>query len=155
MRLVSGAGSVVLGVLAFVAALAPDGPLDGPVMLVAAVLLLGGAVLLVPPRLLPPAGRAARLAGGGTVLTGLALAAFLPVPQSCCDAAHTVARGLPAPFVSAGADTGWDAYAHTWSGSAGIDALSIVADVLFWIHAGVLVGAAVALARAARTRTPT
>jgi hypothetical protein len=143
-RVIVGAGSATLGVLAFTMNLGSDVPVDWPFLLFAAVLTLGGAALLVLPRLRLSAGWPAWLAGGATTLGGLAVAAFLPVRETCCDAAYIYSRGLPLPWAANYGDTPGQARAITLSGA---DTFSVVADVVFWLFAGLLAGVAAAAVR--------
>jgi hypothetical protein len=141
-RFVVGAGTVTLGVLAGTMNLGGDVPVDWAFLLFAAVLTLGGVALLRLPRLR----RLGWLAGGATTVAGLALAAFLPVREACCDAAYTFSWGLPLPWGTSAGDTPGAARAITLTALPEIDTFSAVADVVFWVYAGLLVGIAASAA---------
>ncbi|GAA3913559.1 hypothetical protein [Actinoplanes auranticolor] len=103
-------------------------PVDVPLLVFAVVLTLAGTLLLGLPWLRPHAGRAGWLAGCATTLIGSALAALLPVRQTCCDAAYTFSWGLPLPWITASGDTPDQAYATMRATLVETDTLSAAAE---------------------------
>jgi hypothetical protein len=128
-----------------------QGPHPAVDLLVGFVLAAGGLVLLMPHRFRLP--RVAGVAGavvGAVVGTGLGLAAH--TTQVCCAFAHVDSRGFPLSLMQRGAiaetpETARNlALAANWQ----LDGVALATDLLFWGYVGLLVTAAVVLARRAR-----
>jgi hypothetical protein len=109
-----------------------------------ALLLITGVLLLGVDRLIGDRrpDRTAFLAAGGVTLLGLVLSA-VPATTVCCMRDHAERHGFP--FALLGHDPG------PWRFSFGL----AVADLVFWLFAGVIVLVLVTLVRPARRVPPT
>ncbi|WP_229075677.1 hypothetical protein [Actinoplanes sp. DH11] len=117
------AGWFLCGIGALNLAVEVDGGLAGTYLVFHVVLLLGGVLLLARHRLAPsPAGS---VITGLLTLAGMAITA-LPVTSRCCLDEHPQRRGYPFPFLGSGDGT------H-------VDPKYLVADLIFWGCAGLLV----------------
>jgi hypothetical protein len=145
-RVLVGGGSVICGlVLGSMTVAAYATEWDAAVF--SSMLVLGGVILLAQARQRPQTSRVAWIAAAAVTAAGLAASVLVPVGRSCCDAAWTVALGLPMPWTTGGGDTWSQAVGDAWTGRW--DPVSAVADVLFWAYAGMIVLVVVGLARRA------
>jgi hypothetical protein len=132
LRLVAGWGSVAVGVLNLIA---ESGGVPEPTYLIFHVVLLAGGFLLIS--LDRGAAGAGPFGAGGAVLAGGMLVSALPVRDgACCMSAFAVRHGYPFTFLGRNESGGWH-----------VDTAHLVADLLFWAYAGLVVLALVALTR--------
>jgi hypothetical protein len=132
LRLVVGWFSVAIAVLNLVAELgrAPE----RAYLVFHVVLLVGGLLLVSLDRGVAAAGP---VGAGGAVLAGGMIISALPAGDAaCCMAAFAVRHGYPFAFLGRNEGAGWQ-----------VDAPHLVADLLFWGYAGLVVLALVALTR--------
>lgn len=139
VRLFVGWFSIVIGLLNLLAeADRRTGEPDTPYLLFHGVLILGGIMLLTLGWLAEDPGRAGYVAGGAMATIGL-LASALPATNSlCCMVGH----GFPFTFRGRAESV---AQSRT-------DLEHLVADLLFWGYAGLLVLVIVALFRRVTSR---
>jgi len=132
LRLVAGWGSVAVGVLNLIAESGDEA--EATYLIFHLVLLAGGLLLISLDR---GAAGAWPLAAGGAVLAGGTLISALPAHNgACCMSAFAVRHGYPFTFLGRNEGGGWHA-----------DTARLVADLLFWAYAGLVVLALVALTR--------
>jgi hypothetical protein len=139
LRLIVGWISVLVGVLGLGLELdRGGGSPDGAYLLFHAMLVIGGVLLISLPRIGAP-GLAGYAAGGAVMCAGV-LGSALPVNDAgCCMTAFAVRHGYP--FILA---------ARTEDGARWhVDGERLVADLLFWGYAGLIVLVVVALTRRA------
>jgi hypothetical protein len=128
------------------------GPHPAVDLLVGVVLSAGGLVLLMPHRFkLPGLAGAAGAAVVAILGTGAGLA--VNTTQICCAFAYAESRGFPWPLMQRAAAAGTPETARNLALAANwqLDAISLVAGLLFWAHTGLLLVAATVLARRAWT----
>jgi hypothetical protein len=145
-RVLVGGGSVILG-LALGGLSVSAYATDRDVAAFSSMVVLGGVILLAQARQRPQTSRTAWIAATAVTVAGLVASVLVPVGQRCCDAAWTVAVGLPLPWTVGGGDTWAQSVGEAWSGRW--DPVSAVADVIFWAYAGMVVLVVVGLARRA------
>ncbi|MBO3740427.1 hypothetical protein [Actinoplanes flavus] len=134
------AGWFLLGVGLLNLAVEADGGLTDAYLVFHLALVAGGVLLLMRRRLIPS--RPGILVGVVLTLAGMA-ATTVPTTTRCCMAEYPERHGFPYPFL--GIDDG----VH-------VDVKYLVADLIFWTCAGLLVLAAIALVEALlpERRTP-
>jgi hypothetical protein len=135
LRLTVGWFCVAIGILDLVVELdRRTGMPDGPFLLFHAVLVIGGGGLLALAWIAPRPGVPGYVAGG-TVLVGGTLVSALPVATTvCCLPAFTVRHGFPFTFLARDDGTRWH-----------IDGQHLLADLMFWGYAGLIVLVVVAV----------
>ncbi|GGN55820.1 hypothetical protein GCM10010112_07030 [Actinoplanes lobatus] len=135
------AGWFLVGVGLLNLAASADGGLTDTFLVFHVVLVAGGVLLLMRRRLIPS--RPGILVGTGLTLAGM-VATMLPTTTRCCMADYPERYGFPYPFLGLG------------GGSPHVDVKYLVADLIFWACAGLLVLAAIALVEALlpERRTP-
>ncbi|MCO8272380.1 hypothetical protein M1L60_17435 [Actinoplanes sp. TRM 88003] len=133
LRLILGWALVALGLLNLAMGLT-----DGPYVVFHAVLLVTGLLLLSAGRSLGPVSRLAWLAGGLTAGLGLVVSAVPALTVACCSRGYAVRHGFP--FTMLARDPGG------WR----FDLVRTLADLLFWLCAGLIVLVAAARLRPAR-----
>lgn len=134
------AGWFLLGIGLLNLAVAFDGGLTSAYLVFHVMLAIGGVLLLRRRR--PVAGRAARLIGAGLVTAGIVMTS-LPDSSGCCMHGVSDRHGYPFPFLGTG-------------GGLRVAPLYLVADLIFWVCAGLLVVAALSMIeqRLPERRTP-
>jgi hypothetical protein len=134
LRLLVGWFSVAIAVLNLLTEL--DRAPERAYLLFHAVLLIGGALLIVVD---PEAAGTGPVAGstGGAVLVAGTLVSALPVnTAACCMSGFAVRHGYPFAFL-----------ARAEGGSWHLDSQHLLADLLFWGYAGLVVLVLVTLTR--------
>ena len=134
LRLLVGWFSVAIAILNLLAEL--DRVPDRAYLLFHALLLVGG-LLLVSFGWGGAGTGPAGYAGFGAVLTGGMLVSALPANHAvCCMTVYSVRHGYPFTFLARDDGGGWH-----------VDSPQLVADLLFWAYAGLIVLVLVAMAR--------
>jgi len=107
--------------------------------MVGAVLAAGGLVLLMPHRIRLPR-RVTALAMAGFALGGVAAGLLVERSRECCTFAYLSERGWPFHWAARGglADDPETAFRLARSSGWTVDVLSLVADLLLWSYAGLL-----------------
>jgi hypothetical protein len=137
LRLIVGWFCVAIGVLNLVVELdRQTGTPDGPYLLFHGMLLVGGAVLLGLDGIAPRPGLLGYLAGGGVLLLGTLVSALPTTNTVCCMPAFRTRHGFP--FTLAARDEG-----SRWH----VDSPHLLADLMFWGYAGLIVLVLVAVLR--------
>jgi hypothetical protein len=130
LRLIVGWFSVAIGVLNLLAEVdRATGTPDMPYLLFHVMLCLGGTVLLAASRLGRAAGAAGCTAGATVAVAGLPISAIPATTTLCCVTAFSVRHGFPFTFAAR----------NDGSGGWHIDGGHLLADLLFWAYAGLLV----------------
>jgi hypothetical protein len=133
LRLIVGWFSIAIAVLNLLAEL--DRVPERPYLLFHAMLLAGGLLLISFGR--GAAGTPMGYAAGGAVLAGGMLAGALPVnAAACCLGGFAVRHGYPFSFLARNEGGRWH-----------VDSPHLLADLLFWGYAGLIVLVAVVLTR--------
>jgi hypothetical protein len=140
LRLIVGWFSVAIGVLNLLVELdRQTGAADAPYLIFHFMLLVGGALLLGLDWLAPRPGTLGYLAGAAILLLGTLTSALPATTTVCCMSAFTVRHGYP--FIFAAHDDGL-----RWH----IDSQHLLADLMFWGYAGLIVLVVISLLRGAR-----
>jgi hypothetical protein len=129
VRLFVGWCCVLIGVFDLIAELDwRPGAVNGPYLIFHALLLVGGGLLLGLGWLAPRPGTGGYLAGGATFALGMLISAAPATTTVCCLPAYAVRHGFPFVFA-----------AHNTSGRWHVDAPHLLADLMFWGCAGLIV----------------
>ncbi|AGZ46095.1 hypothetical protein AFR_39205 [Actinoplanes friuliensis DSM 7358] len=139
LRLIVGWFSIAIGILNLLVELDRGSAADGAYLLFHAMLLVGGVLMVSLAWIAARPGVAGWSAGGGVLAAGM-LASGVPASDAlCCLSAYAVRHGYPFSFAARDADGG------RWH----VDSQHLLADLLFWGYAGLIVLVVVALARRA------
>lgn len=141
VRLFAGWCCVLIGVFDLIVELDwRPGALDLPYLIFHAVLLAGGGVLLGLGWLAPRPGAGGSVAGGATLVLGTLISAAPATTTICCQPAYAIRHGFPFVFA-----------AHNTGGRWHVDVPHLVADLVFWACAGLIVLVAIAMLRPGTT----
>jgi hypothetical protein len=139
LRLLVGWFSIAIGILNLLVELDRGSAADGAYLLFHAMLLVGGVLMVSLAWIAARPGVAGWSAGGGVLAAGM-LASGVPASDAlCCLSAYAVRHGYPFSFAGRDDDGG------RWH----VDSQHLLADLLFWGYAGLIVLVVVALARRA------
>jgi len=127
LRVMTGWAFVGIGLLDL--AVEVDGELTGTYLLFHLMIAAGGVLLLVRR---PSPGRAGSLIAAGAAVAAMALTA-LPGSARCCMAWHPGRHGFPFPFLGTG-------------DGLHVEGFPLVADLIFWACAGLLLATVLAVA---------
>lgn len=137
LRLIVGWFCVAIGVLNLVVEFdRPAGTHDGPFFLFHGMLLVGGALLLALGWIAPRPGVIGYTAFGAIMVLGTAMSAVPATTTVCCLSAFPQRHGFP--FTLAGHDAG---------GRWHVDSQHVLADLMFWGYAGLVVLIVIAVLR--------
>ena len=129
LRLIVGWFSVALGVLNLAVELdRQTGTADVPFLIFHFGLLVGGVLLLGLDWIAPRPGFLGYLAGGAVLLLGTLISALPATTTVCCMSAFTVRHGFPFIFAAHNEGLRWH-----------INSQLLLADLLFWGYAGLIV----------------
>ena len=125
-----------------------NGPHPALDALVGVVFAAGGLVLLMPHRIRLP-GLVTSAAAAGAGLGGTAVGLVAGSAQLCCAFAYAMARGWPFHWVQRGAvaDDPDNARRLALGADWQVDVVGLIGNLVFWAYAGMLIVAAVGLAR--------
>jgi hypothetical protein len=141
LRLLVGWFSIAIGILNLLVEIDRGGGAnDGAYLAFHVMLVIGGALMVSFSRVAAGAGAAGYWAGGAVLVGGMILSGVRAFDAECCLSGYAVRYGYP--FSLAASDAG------TWH----LDGPRLVADLLFWGYAGLIVLVLVACARRATGR---
>lgn len=140
LRLLVGWFSIAIGILNLLVEIDRGGADDGAYVAFHVMLVLGGVLLVSFSRLGAGAGVAGYCAGGAVLVAGMILSAVRAFDAACCMTWYAVRHGYP--FSLAARDAG------SWH----LDGPRLLADLLFWGYAGLIVLVVVASVRRAADR---
>ncbi|GID94490.1 hypothetical protein ACFQFC_27475 [Amorphoplanes digitatis] len=141
LRLFVGWFSIAIGILNLLVELDRGGSGDGAYLAFHIMLVIGGVLLVSFTTVGAGAGVAGYCAGGAVLAGGMILSGVRAFDAACCMTAYAARHGYP--FTFAARDAG------RWH----LDGPHLLADLLFWGYAGLIVLVAVASVRRAVRRT--
>ncbi|MEU4213805.1 hypothetical protein [Actinoplanes sp. NPDC026623] len=143
LRLLVGWFSIAIGILNLLLEIDRGGADDGAYVAFHVMLVIGGLLLVSFSRLGAGAGVAGYCAGGAVTAAGLILSGVRSFDAACCLTGYAIRHGYPFSLAARAA------------GHWHVDGPRLLADLLFWGYAGLIVLVAVAsVRRAARRTTP-
>jgi hypothetical protein len=134
LRLIVGWSSIAVAVLNLIAEL--DRVPERSYLLFHAVLLVGGLVLVTFGRHSAGTGPVARTAGGAVLAAGMFFGTLPVNIATCCLSGYAVRHGYPFTFLARDEGDRWL-----------VDSRHLLADLLFWGYAGLVVLVLVAMTR--------
>ncbi|MEU7902706.1 hypothetical protein [Actinoplanes sp. NPDC049118] len=140
LRLLVGWFSILIGVLNLLVEIDRGGAGDGAYLAFHVMLVIGGVLMIMFPSLGAGAGVAGYCAGGAVLAGGMILSGVRAFDAACCMTAYADRHGYPFSF--AASDAG------RWH----LGGQHLLADLLFWGYAGLIVLVAVACVRRAVRR---
>jgi hypothetical protein len=147
LQLIVGWFCVAIGLLNLLAEVDRTGAPDLAFLLFHAMLFAGGIVLLAVSRLGRGPGAVGYLSGGVVAAAGVLVTSVPVTTTVCCMSGFTVRHGYPFTFLARNDGPG---EAGRWH----VDSQHLLADLLFWGYAGLLVLVAVTLLRRAASPGP-
>jgi hypothetical protein len=136
LRLIVGWFSVAIAVLNLVAEL--DRVPERPYLLFHVLLLIGGLLVISLGWGAAGTGPVGYCAGGAVLVAGMLVSALPANATVCCMTAFSVRHGYPFTFLARNEGGGWH-----------VDSRHLLADLLFWGYAGLIVLVGVAKTRRA------
>jgi hypothetical protein len=136
LRLLVGWFSVAIAILNVLVDL--DHAPDRAYLLFHAMLLVGGSLLISLGRSAAGTGPAGCSAGAAILIGGMLFSALPVIDAVCCMTTFSVRHGYPFTFLARNDGGGWH-----------VDGQHLLADLLFWAYAGLVLLVLLALARRA------